>query len=520
MTQAEALDLLPYLTDEERAELDALLWDIGPAPLRPQEGPQSAFVESDADIVVYGGSAGGGKSWALLATPVIRGHTDNAGFGATIFRRTYPDITAEGGLWDEAADLYVPLGASSIESPLEVTFPSGARVRFAHMQHVKDRFRWKGAQIPYIGFDQLEEFEADQFWYLTSRNRSTCGVTPYIRATCNPDPDSWVKGFLAPWVDDQHPDYPAPAGELRWFTRDGDDLVWVDADWRDPDGQPATSLTYIPATIYDNPALLAANPQYLTRLRSLPMVDRARLLDGDWNARYAGGMFKREWFKVVDQAPADLDMVARSWDEAATADAGDWTVGALVGHAAGVWYVLDLVREQASAAGVDKLMDQAAAMDGWQVPIVLQQEPGSSGKARIEGHRARLKGYTVQAAPPTGNKIVRAKPLASAAEAGNVVLVAGPWNGAFLNEAVGFPGGKNDDQIDAVSWAVLMLSHSEGQKAPGVPAGAGLLGSRSRPDAGPKRYGQTAGAGARYGDKGGTQPRMGTGIGSAKGRGR
>jgi predicted phage terminase large subunit-like protein len=405
----------------------------------PHDGPQRAFVDSDADIVIYGGAAGGGKTAALLMTPVLKGHTNNSGFGAVIFRRILPDIKAAGGMWDESEVLYEPFGAVSRQDPLERCFPSGAKVTFAHLQHKKDRLHWKGSQIAYLAFDQLEEFEESQFWYLTSRNRSTCGVRPYIRATVNPDPDSWVKAFLAPWVDDRHPEYPFPPGEVRYFTRDGDSLVWVDADWRDPDGQPATSLTYIPATIHDNPTLLAGNPEYLAR----------------------------------------LETVGRSWDLAGTVERDgadpDWTVGAKVGYLDGVWYVLDIVRARASPAGVDRLMDQTALLDGASVEIHLQQDPGEVGQRAVEGHVRRLKGHVVRWRRPTGDKVTRAKPLASAAEAGNVVLVSGFWNRDFSNECVAFPGNGHDDQVDAVSWAFLVQAFPNGDStnhAP-IPVGSG-----------------------------------------------
>lgn len=467
----------------------------------PQPGPQAAFMDSTADVVIFGGSAGPGKTWGLLLDPVYRGHTDVAGFGGVIFRRTYPDITNEGGMWDEASEWYPKYGGTSRESPhLDWRFPSGAKISFAHMQHVKDRLRWKGAQIPFIGFDQLEEFEAPQFWYMLSRNRSLCGVRPYIRATVNPDPDSWVKEFLAPWVDDQHPEFPYPGGAVRWFTRDGDALAWVDEDWRDVDGQPALSVTYIPATIYDNPILLAGDPGYLTRLRGLPLVDRARLLEGDWNMRYEGNMFKREWFTIVDEAPAGLQTVGRSWDLAGTEEGKakgqsrdpDWTVGAKVGQKDGVWYVLDVVRDRLTPAGVDKLMDVTAALDGRDVEIHMQQDPGEAGKRAVQGHARRLMGFTVRWRSPTGDKVKRAKPMASAAEAGNLVLVSGTWNRDFINECVAFPGTAHDDQVDAVSWGMLMQAFPEvkGAKVTPIPPGVSLVGgfSAGERDEGEGRY--------------------------------
>lgn len=477
-------------------------------PVVPHDGPQRAFLDSDADIVVYGGGAGGGKTWGLLLAPLYRGDVDVPRFGAVVFRRTYPDIFATGSLWDEAQMHFPDHGAVFRQTPLpEARFPSGATIRFSHMEREADRLNWKGSQIPYIAFDQLEEFTEGQFFYLMSRNRSTAGVRPYMRATVNPDPDSWVKRLLAPWVDEEHPEYPFPPGELRWLTRDEitDDIVWVDAAWRDADGQPARSITYIPATIYDNPTLLTNNPEYLAALRTMPRVDRARLLDSDWSIREAAGFIDETWFEIVDEAPAGLDLVGRSWDIAGTQQGKgrgqgrdpDWTAGPLVGFKDGVWYIADLRTTRATAKGVDDLMDQVAALDGPLVPILLQQDPGEAGKRAVDAHKRRLTGHAVRSRPPTGDKVQRARILASAAEAGNVKLVrywpsrpadederremlarASEWIRAFLAEVRAFPEGTHDDRIDAVSWGMLMLSFPDEKKAKHKPMPKGFTPDR------------------------------------------
>src|SRR5579859_2373652 len=95
----------------------------------PQPGPQEMFLATPADICVYGGSAGGGKSYGLLLEALR--HIGNSEYGAVIFRRTYPEITNEGGLWDESSGLYPLIGGKPTESPPEWTFPSGAKIRFA-----------------------------------------------------------------------------------------------------------------------------------------------------------------------------------------------------------------------------------------------------------------------------------------------------------------------------------------------------------------------------------------------------
>lgn len=209
-----------------------------------------------------------------------------------IFRRTSPAITAEGGLWDKAALLYPGVGGKPRMSPnLGYRFKAGTKIEFRHLQHEKNKFDWMGSEIAFIGFDELTHFTEGQFFYMLSRNRSTCGVKPYIRATCNPSP-GWVKNLLAPWLEKDWSGAGGPAkdGELRYFTRINDELMWVDADWRDPDGRPAKSITFIRSRVYDNPALLLADPDYVANLRALPEVERRRLLEGDWDV-FEGAFF-------------------------------------------------------------------------------------------------------------------------------------------------------------------------------------------------------------------------------------
>jgi hypothetical protein len=114
-------------------------------------------------------------------------HIANENFGGLIFRRTSPQITNEGVLWDEAGKLYPLLAGNPRIGNLECRFPSGASVSFRHLQHEATKFDWQGAQIPFIGFDELTHFTKSQFFYMLSRNRSTCWGSALHPATCNAD---------------------------------------------------------------------------------------------------------------------------------------------------------------------------------------------------------------------------------------------------------------------------------------------------------------------------------------------
>lgn len=275
--------------------------------IRPQSGPQENFLRVSCDIAIFGGAAGGGKSYALLLEP-LRYVKTTPGFDAVFFRRNTVQIRNPGGLWDGSVALYGQLaGARPLKHVLEWSFENGGKIKFAHLEHDTTVLEWQGSQIPLIIYDELTHFSASQFWYMLSRNRSTCGVKPYIRASCNPDADSWVAQFISWWID-QDTGFPIPerAGLARWFVRVTDELVWADKKAellaRFPE-IPPKSVTFIPAKLSDNPALMRADPGYLANLLSLPLVERERLLGGNWKIRWSGqGLFDEQSF-LVEGAP-------------------------------------------------------------------------------------------------------------------------------------------------------------------------------------------------------------------------
>lgn len=250
--------------------------------IRPQP-KQEKFLSTPADIAIYGGAAGGGKTWSLLMEP-LRHIKTVRNFGAVIFRRTVPEITNEGGLWDEACELYPNLGGIPISGTHHFRFPPyGNTISFHGLEEENDVLKWHSSQICLLEFDELTTFSERQFWYMFSRNRSTCGVRPYIRCGCNPAPN-WVKtSILAPWVDEEWEGERAQSGQILWFIRLSGKIQWV------PEGtKNALSVTYIPASVYDNKRLIEKDPGYIPKLEAQDPVQRARLLEGDWRVMYEG----------------------------------------------------------------------------------------------------------------------------------------------------------------------------------------------------------------------------------------
>jgi predicted phage terminase large subunit-like protein len=430
------------------------------------------FLSTSADIAIYGGAAGGGKSYALLLEPLRHAH--NAQFTALFFRQTSTQIRAPGGLWDESATIYPHLGATPREVQLEWEFPSGATVKFAYLQYENDKYNYQGSQLGFLAFDELTHFSITQFFYMTSRARSVAGMRPYVRATCNPDADSWVAEFISWWID-QDTGLPIPerSGVLRWFTRINEQFVWGDsaeevnsqarALMADPEykAEPK-SLTFIAAKLDDNPALTSKDPGYRGYLLSLPLVERERLLGGNWKIRAVeGNVFRRAWFagQIVDEVPRAAKRL-RYWDKAGTPGGGKFTCGVLMAMLKGLYYVEDVIHEQVGALDREALILDTTKADAaayGNVDTWVEQEPGSGGKESAEGTIRRLAGYAIHAERVTGDKLFRAGDYSAQCEGRNVFLKRASWNSGYIDELAACPG-KFMDQVDASSGAFNKLS--------------------------------------------------------------
>lgn len=440
--------------------------------IRPQDGPQEDFLACPADICIYGGAAFGGKTYALLLE-AMKYVSAVPGFGAVIFRRTNKIIRQEGGLWGETETLYPLIGGVPRETVLKWDFPPfGNSISLAGMELERNKYDWKSTQIPLICFDQLEEFSEGQFFYLLSRNRSVCGVRPYIRATCNPDPDSFVAKLCEWWIGDDGFAIPERSGVIRYFTRRGDDFIWGASreevaeqvpDIADLENE-IKSLTFIAASFEDNRIGVARDPGYIGSLKALPLVERERLLKGNWKVRAASGMyFRRGWFEMADALPARRRIV-RAWDLAATTTKEgrdpDFTATVKMSRGDdGIFYVEHADRWRESPATVERMIRNLADQDGRAAGVRIPQDPGQAGKAQAQRIASLLAGYRVRSLPVSGDKVTRAAGFSAQVEIGNVRIVRGPWNDSFFNELENFPEGVHDDLVDAASDAFDELAN-------------------------------------------------------------
>jgi predicted phage terminase large subunit-like protein len=449
--------------------------------IRPQPGPQEAFLRTPADIAIYGGAAGGGKTFSLLMKPLA--YANVKGFGAVIFRRTYVQVMDEGGPWDTATQLYGPLGARMNMSDMAFKFPGGGVVSFSHLDSEADLINKQGSQICLIGFDELTHFSERQFFFMMSRNRSLCGVRPCIRGTVNPDADSWLvtgpggwgTGFISWWIGADGFPIQERAGKIRWFVRRDGELVWADTaaelQLRFGQDQMPKSVTFIPAKLTDNQILMTADPGYLGNLQALSLVDRERFLGGNWLIRPSmGTMFRKEWFRTVEMLPQGTYSRLRYWDRAATdpkpGTDPDWTAGVLLArNERNQVFVEDVVRMRGTPSTVENTIRNTAERDGQNVPIYLEQDPGQAGVADIDHLVRALFRFTVRSVKVSTDKATRAKPASALVEQGFVSILRGGWNSTFLGELEAFPEGTHDDQVDAFSGGINAMKEPVSAKA-------------------------------------------------------
>lgn len=306
MNTAEIQTALRYLTDKERAELEALLAaDLADKPWRPLPGPQSMAYESLADITGYGGAAGGGKT-DLLAGLVTTRHKR-----ALVVRRE--KAQTEGVVQRLAEILGSTDGLNSQKGIWQLG--SGRLLELAGLDNPTDHTRWQGRPHDLKAFDEVTEQREHQVRFVMGWTRTNDPtIRPRVLMTFNPPTTSegrWVIDFFGPWIDKKHPLYPTPPGALRYAAMLPDGTgssrdVWVDHEGKPLTGEPFVlegtrvvydfdplayrpediitpkSRTFIPARLTDNPYYMATG--YMSTLQSLPEPLRSQMLYGDFQA--------------------------------------------------------------------------------------------------------------------------------------------------------------------------------------------------------------------------------------------
>lgn len=388
---------------------------------------------------LYGGAAGGGKSDTLLMSALQ--YICVPGYSALLLRQTYPQLSGPDGFIDRCNAWLAGTGANYVSTNKRWTFPSGATLSFDHCERDEDRYKFQSFAYHFVGVDELTQWKTDRVYRYVgfSRVRKPSQSDDLLRC----------------------PHCGLSAADIPLRTRAATNPGGPGNNWVYErfilDKKPERK--FMPAKISDNPSL--DSEAYIKGLNELDAIERARLLDGNWEIREEGGMFKRESFAVTGNFPEGMKTV-RYWDLAATpknrSNDPDYTVGALVGMKDGRYFVLDIRRLRGTPYEVEKMIAQTAQIDGVSTPIIMEQEPGSSGVNVID-HYARtvLQGFIFKGEKSNVSKRDRALVFSSAAEAGNVMLARASWNSPFIDECEVFPYGAHDDQVDAVAGAIQAL---------------------------------------------------------------
>ncbi len=471
--------------------------------IQPQEGPQTKAAMCPADIIVYGGAAGGGKSW-FQAYRASRYHRTK-GYDAILFRRTFAMLRGGGSLQDECEDLYALLGATGTKKPPEWIWPQyGSRVELSHLQHEKNALDHKSKQYAYVGMDEGSDYTGRQFEILRSRMRTLCGVPTQLVNTTNPDPDCYLREWIDWWIGSDGYPMPERDGVLRYFLRIRGEIVWSNdraaLEKYATDPRDVQSFTFIAAKLADNKILMQKDPSYIGKLRALPPVDQARFLGGNWDVREsAGDYYQRGWFTeygaseleriLLGQIGEEWQIVQaiRFWDRAGTPVKGDlvpavtrpadfaareasarskdpdWTFGVLLvrfrnGHRA----IMDTKYYRDTPGAIEAAMIRQAEEDGPGVTVGYWQDPAQAGIDQAERMAQALRKYanvwyTVQ----HKTKQEYAREPSRAAYRGEILKLGSADLRMFWNQMEAFPDKtKKDDGPDAFAGAELYMSEN------------------------------------------------------------
>ena len=421
-----------------------------PFVFRPHRGQQTKYFTSTAKIVIAGGSAGGGKTMALLVDPLQGVEEQN--YDAALFRKTLVQHKMGGGLRAESAKFYpkVP-GAEFNKQELLWEWPAtNAKIKFYGMDEPQ---KFDGLQTKFIGIDQVEQFTSDEFWYIQSRLRTSSGRPTKVRCTCNPEP-GWLEQLLKSggYVGEDGLPESEMDGKIRWLLKNprSDEVLWqdtqdgfgpIDADGVIVEGRYKglfpKSFTFIRFLLTDNPSL---PKEYVAELQNLPYAERRKKLEGNWNQyRGSGIVYKGTWWGLSEtgqwvDSPNRFELVPRdesiswcyAWD-VGWSTKSDWSYGALVGQGVLGWYIGDAIRFRAREHVTFDAIRACSMAVGKNIPIVLPKDPGKAGLDQ-EGWMLELgkAGHWVEMVPDdgkAGDKVSRHRFLSPQAERGHLKFV-------------------------------------------------------------------------------------------------
>lgn len=505
----------PVIASEHRPapEGAAVLFSANP-------GPQSRFVESDTDEILYGGRTGGGKSAGLLIAALQHlmayPHPQN---NALIVRNTWAEVPRQPfflmsvtGLGRLQARGY-PVQWHGDTHCWDLG-PYG-KLWFGYLDSLAAANRYQGGEFSFFGVDEATLIPPEPVEIIAAeRMRTRPGTPARVRLTANPGGpyhSHYLRSY-APWLDRRASYMEAAAAGVVPLAEPGEVLYYVidpatgRERWCSADEPGARSRTYIPAGVADTPQYDVE--QYLVNMEKIrDPLRKAQMMLGDWSAEHSQGkVFRRGWFRQVAELPRRARRYVRSWDMAwGVSDSACWTVGVLLGELeGGGWAVLDVLRLRGSEGTTRPVIRAVADADRaiyGAVTVRLPADMGLAGMVLRDSFVRELSGHDVVMVPDKGDKIERVRPLAAQAEYGHVYILQGShpsreiaadlvrrgiecstgyqWVDGFLSELESIDPEKPKvgykDQMDAFNGAFEYLESSQtrGLPAPSAVRGAG-----------------------------------------------
>ncbi len=436
----------------------------------PRSKKQELYIQSEADVVVFGGGAGSGKSF-LGAMDFLK-HTNDPKFRALVSRRLTPQIHGPGGIFETFVNLHREVYDNKLKVKRRdgiLDYPSGAQISFRHCQYEDDKHSFQGWQLSAALIDEAQQYTQSQIVYIMSRLRSEADMKPKMRMTCNPAGKghwltNWLEWYLLP---SGLPD-PDKCGVIRYFTMRDNEMVWGDSiaevQALVPDCSPL-SFTFISANVYDNPVLMERQPEYVAWLEGQDRETKEALLYGNWYVtKQHEGYFKRKWCPIVTEAPfhgrrfRGFDMAGSIKDEVNKDP--DYTATVLVSKSREQKYCVEhAYRMRERFHTVEEYILKLSEQESSDITYVIPVDAGQAGKAYAVSLQQKLAERGRHSVlHPTGNKskLIRFRPVASLCQAGAVSFVSADWNDWLFDELEQFKGdGKqHDDGLDSLVSAV------------------------------------------------------------------
>lgn len=436
----------------------------------PQKGKQTDFLASTASFTLYGGAAGGGKTYGSLLQPLRYLYVRDVNIA--IFRQQLTDLNQPGSIWIESQKIYRDFNLKPNLTLKQYKLPAGGMIKFSGLKGEEYSLSRQGASFDMVIFDEVTQMREDVVWHIFSRLRSQSGnVIPHAYATCNPQKKGWVKDLLVAGGYIDKDEYAiegesakikylvrSKSSELHFFESEEKAAHFIAVHFDKSERIMPISFTFIPATIEDNQILLKNDPTYYSFLAQQSEGKRKQLLEGWWGDFDEGQLFKATWFNLFFNEIRHPDLTFITTDTASSIKtANDFSVFQIWQRKDDKLYLINQLRGKWTASEQLELLSNLIVSNKAKYVSI---ERAATGFHLIDEIKKKT-GVLVIEQVRTKDKYARAYDIQSYVEQGYIYLNSQQaYYTDFVAEVVEFaPENEtkqyvHDDQVDAFIDAV------------------------------------------------------------------